>query len=90
MADRTFDIVAKSIVSITILKNDQGQSETITNQEHISQFLKSIDNNQANIIIEKIKAMNNTGINTRINFVCDSCEHEWEQQIDFDPTSFFV
>lgn len=85
MANRTFDIVAKSITSITITKT----GETVTDQTHISEFLKGIGKAQADVIIDQIKQLNQSGIDTKTHFQCSSCNHEWEQNIDFDPTSFF-
>ena len=89
MSNRTFDVVAKSIASITILKNEQGKQQEVTDQSHISEWLKGISSAQANIIINRIRELNQTGIKTDNDFRCDKCEHEWSQPIDFDPTSFF-
>jgi hypothetical protein len=86
MAERTFDIVAHSITHITILKT----GEIVDNREHIQQFLKNISKAQADSITDKIKQLNQVGIDTKHTFVCDSCAHEWKQPIDFDPSSFFV
>lgn len=89
MSHRTFDVVAKSISSITILKNAQGKQEQVSDQAHISEWLKGISTDQANIIINRIRELNQTGIKTDNDFHCTNCEHNWTQPIDFDPTSFF-
>ena len=86
MANRTFDIVAKSITSITITKT----GESVTNQSYISEFLKGIGKSQADVIIDQIKQLNQMGVNTKTHFECSSCGHQWDQSIDFDPTSFFA
>lgn len=86
MAERTFDIVAKSIKQITILKT----GEVVTNTQNISEWLKGIPKSQADIITQKIKQLNKVGIDTDHHFVCQSCNHAWDQTIDFDPASFFV
>jgi hypothetical protein len=85
MAERTFDIVAQSITHITILKTGQ----TVDNQEWIAEFLKNISKSQADSITDKIKQINKVGIDTVNNFECSSCNHKWQQPIDFDPSSFF-
>ena len=85
MANRTFDIVAKSITSITITKT----GESVTDQTYISEFLKGIGKSQADVIIDQIKQLNQMGVDTKTNFQCSNCAHEWNQPIDFDPTSFF-
>lgn len=89
MSHRTFDVVAKSIASITILKNEQDKQQEVTDQSHIAEWLKGISSAQANIIINRIRELNQAGIKTDNDFRCDKCEHEWSQPIDFDPTSFF-
>ena len=43
MADRTFDILSKSIVSVTIIPSNT----TVTNPEHINDFLHNISKHQA-------------------------------------------
>lgn len=86
MAERTFDVVAKSISSITILPTN----ETVTDTGFIAEFLKGISKAQADIIVEKIKELNNIGIDTNTTLVCTSCNNEWKQPLDFDPSSFFA
>jgi hypothetical protein len=85
MANRTFHVVSQSIQSIQIIQTQ----ETVTDRTYIEEFLKSISSTQADVIIQHIKQLNQTGINTKHSFACDACDHAWEQNLDFDPTSFF-
>jgi len=85
MANRTFDILARSITQITIVKTNQ----VVKDPTHIQEWLKGISSQQANIIIDKVKHLNKQGIDTTCSFVCEQCAHEWKQPIDFDPASFF-
>ena len=85
MASRTFHVVSLSIESIEIVSTN----ERVTDRAYIEEFLKGISNNQADVIIQTIKQLNQTGIDTKNSFICESCGHEWEQNLDFDPTSFF-
>jgi T4 bacteriophage base plate protein len=85
MAQRTFQVVARSIVSVHILDGNI----TVSDSEHIAEWLRSIDKSQADIIIGKIKELNQVGINTTTNFQCESCNHEWQHDIDLSPISFF-
>jgi len=84
MAGRTFDVLAKSVESISIIGG-----ETVTDTAYIAEFVKGISRDQAEIIISRIRELNQIGIKTNIELVCDSCEHTWTQPLDFDPTSFF-
>lgn len=85
MTTRTFDVVSLSIQMIEI----SSTREQITDRGFISEFLKGITKPQADSIIEAIRALNQKGINTTTKFACTNCGHQWEQQLDFDPTSFF-
>jgi len=85
MSRRTFSIISQSISGITI----QSTGEKITNAQFIEEFLSGITKEQSDIIISKIKELNQSGINADHDFQCASCSHEWKQGIDFDPTSFF-
>ena len=86
MANRTFDVVSRSIISITITSTN----EVVTDQSHISEFLKGVSKNQADVIIESIKDVNTKGIDSTTNFECSKCGHQWSQSIDFDPMSLFT
>jgi hypothetical protein len=85
MAQRTLDIMAMSITEIKIISS----GELVTNQEYIQEFVTGIPTTSANAIIDKLKELNKTGIDTETSFQCDGCSHTWSQSIDFDPTSFF-
>jgi DNA-directed RNA polymerase subunit M/transcription elongation factor TFIIS len=85
MAGRTFDIVANSITKIVIKEGNQ----TVTDQAHIAEFIKGISKEQAQAIMAAIKELNNSGVGKTANLKCEKCDHSWEQEIDFDPTSFF-
>lgn len=86
MATRTFEIVAKSITHITILHT----KEVVTNPDHIRSFITNISKQQADAIMDKIRELNNAGIDTQCSFTCNNCAHEWKQPLDFDPASFFA
>jgi hypothetical protein len=85
MAQRTFDVVSLSIQMIEIV----GTKERVTDRTYIAEFLKGITRSQADVIIESIRELNQKGINAKQRFTCTNCTHEWEQGLDFDPTSFF-
>jgi T4 bacteriophage base plate protein len=85
MAQRTFDLVAQSIVNVIILKT----GEVVDNPDHIREFLKGITKNRAEAIMYKIRDLNQIGVNTETEFTCAKCNHQWKTNLDFDPTSFF-
>jgi hypothetical protein len=85
MSRRTFAIVAQSITHITIMSS----GEQVTDRQFIEEFLSGITKEQSEAILDKIKELNRSGINTTHDFACAACGHDWQQDIDFDPTSFF-
>ena len=85
MAERTFEIAAKSISHITVIRT----GESVTDRKFIEEFMKNITKEQADQITSKIKEMNKTGVDTQNNFECASCGHAWSQPVDLDPASFF-
>jgi hypothetical protein len=85
MAQRTFDVLAMSIESVTI----EETGEVVTDSQYIQEFVKGISRTQADVITSSIRTLNQSGLDTVNKFKCESCAHEWSQQLDFDPTSFF-
>ena len=79
------DLVSMSVVSVTILSTH----EVVDDPEYIKEFVLSLSKNEADAISSKIKDLNKSGIESTKHFVCNDCAHEWDQNIDFDPTSFF-
>lgn len=86
MAERTFNIVSQSVVKIFISQS----KEIVTDKNHIAEFMRGISKNQADAIMSAINELNVIGIKNTASLTCESCNNEWEQTIDFDPTSFFV
>lgn len=86
MAQRTFEIVAKSITQIKVIKT----GIVVTEEEYIQEFLQNISKTQADAIMNKLKELNTTGIDNSCHFICEDCGHAWDHIIDFDPSSFFV
>lgn len=85
MTDRTFALVSKSVISITITATN----EIVTQTEWINSYLQGLTKLQADSIFDKLREINEIGIQTGYDFTCNQCNHEWHQQLDLDPTSFF-
>lgn len=82
----TFSLVSRSIEKIQILKDNI----TVTESEHINEWLVGISKQQADMVIDTVNKLNATGIMKKIQVQCTACEHTWEDPLNFDPTSFFV
>lgn len=79
------ELVSMSVMSVTIVSSN----EVVDNPDYIKEFVFSLSKAEADAISTKIKDLNKSGIDTNQNLKCESCGHEWNQDIDFDPTSFF-
>jgi hypothetical protein len=76
-------MIAESVEKIVVPEG------VITNRDHISEYIFNIDKNISSKIEEKIKQINNSGLNKNHTVTCASCTHEWETIVEFDPASFF-
>jgi transposase-like protein len=85
MTDRMFQMVAKSVLSVTIVETGQ----VVTDPDHIREFIMGITKYQADAITSKVKELNMVGISSDQKFMCTSCNHEWTHSMDFNPLSFF-
>lgn len=85
MAQRTFDILAKSITHIKIVHSNMD----VTDPMYIQEFVRNLSKPQAEAIMMKIKEVNDSGIDTTCQFICEACGESYSERIDFDPVSFF-
>lgn len=81
----TFSLVAKSIEKIDMVKDEI----SVTDPNHITEWLTSIGRAQADAVIKAVNALNEIGINRNINITCEECGHSWDEKLSFDPISFF-
>lgn len=81
----TFSLVSRSIEKVIMVK----QNITVTDREHINEWLMGISKAQADLVIQAVDKINKVGIMKTLNVQCTSCGHEWEDALTFDPASFF-
>jgi hypothetical protein len=86
IAQLTFTLVSKSIEKIIV----HSQNITVTDQKHISEWLLGITKAESDIVIDAVNKLNQTGILKEMSVSCQSCGHNWQEQLSFDPTSFFA
>ena len=85
LAQITFDLVSRSIVKIIMVK----ENIEITDQKFISEWLREISQKQSEIVIDTVNNLNKAGVLKEISMTCTACNHQWVDQLNFDPTSFF-
>lgn len=61
----------------------------VTNKLEIQQFLANIPKPWTEKIDEKIKTLNDSGIDKSLHVTCEQCAHEWDTEVEFDPANFF-
>lgn len=87
MVKMNFELICDAIAKV---QTPQGQE--VTKREFIEEFLKELSSKETDLIRDKIKELNETGIPTEHNCVCsnEDCKHEWvEKGIQWDPSHFF-
>lgn len=65
---------------------------TVTDKKSISEFIMGSSSDFITKIDDKLREINKMGIDRSIHVVCpnEKCKHEWDTEIQFDPTNFFV
>jgi len=84
MAVITYDLILNSIIKVV----DEANNVNVSNKEFIKDFLNNIDNRSIDKISNLIKEINLIGIKRTFGAKCEKCEHEWENEIDFNPVNF--
>ena len=84
MTTATFDMLASSIVSI----QDQAGDLNVTDRKYIREFLMDTETKEVNLIKDLVEEINQIGIKKDFHAVCEKCNHEWENEIDFNPVNF--
>lgn len=63
---------------------------TITDREHIEEYLKNCDAESFNNIRNRLMTYKGQGDPKPVHISCDSCKHEYDQAIEFDQSLFFA
>jgi hypothetical protein len=87
IASLTFRLVARSITAVDLLGQEP---QTVSDTDHIAEWLANIDKNTANAIIEAVNNLNNIGPPKETDAQCTECGHMWKEKLSFDPALFFT
>lgn len=94
MIEIKFENITSSITKIEIHKliNSEWQIQSIEDKEEIKDFSRNADKDLVDPVIQKIEELNKVGVNNKFNAQCqkEECQHTWETQIEFNPSTFFV
>lgn len=61
----------------------------VSNKQEIYDFITNIPKSWSEKINDKIKKLNDSGIDKKIHADCSSCGKEWHSEVEFDPANFF-
>ena len=67
---------------------DESNSVDVSDKEFIKDLLFNIDKKSADKISDLIKEINLVGIKRTFSATCEKCNHQWENEIDFNPVNF--
>ncbi len=84
MSATTYELMLNSIVKVV----DESNNVNVSNKAHIKEFLNNIDNKSVEKISKMVQDINQIGIKRSFVAVCQKCEHNWENEIDFNPVNF--
>ena len=85
MVNLNYELVADSIAKIVTPDNEE-----YTDKKVIDELLRELSTKEVDIIRDKIKVVNETGLSTTHECKCSNCNHQWKTEgIEFDPSRFF-
>ena len=87
MAELTVDLVTNCVDSVRTPGSD---NETVSDNETIREWLKTITGKDYEIIKAKVDELSNDGVNNNFTITCESCEHSWQTEVELDITNFFA
>jgi len=89
--DIKMDVTVDSIIEINyrfyLKKNNTGNA--VTDKKFIKEFLQNSHKKYLDLITSKIEEANQTGIKKTHTVTCQKCNHNWETEIEVNPSNFF-
>jgi hypothetical protein len=62
---------------------------TVTDRGAIGRFIQNVGRSMTSKLEAKLREINTKGIDKAIHVACTACQHEWETEIEFNPSTFF-
>lgn len=84
MGTVTSNLMCNSVIKVV----DESKNINVNNKDHIRGLLHNIDKVSADKITDLIKEINTIGIKRNFAAKCEKCNHEWDNDIDFNPVNF--
>jgi hypothetical protein len=84
LSNVTYTLMCNSVIKVV----DESNGIDVDNKIDIKEFLQNIDKKSVDKISDLIKEINQIGIKRTFTAQCVKCEHQWENEIDFNPVNF--
>ena len=81
-------LISQSIYRIVDSNNDIDLVIDDSNVEDLRKLLFNIELKDAETIEQKVKDLNNIGMDKHVTVACDDCEHEWTTEMETNPVNF--
>ena len=82
-----FEVINAAIDRI-VFTDEEGEVQTISNVNHIADFIQNIEKSSVDIIDNKIAEINKIGISRTLDVTCSTCNHKWEAPLELNPVNF--
>lgn len=95
IAALNFSLIVDSVSSVSFT-DEEGEEQTVTDRDHITEFLDNADSKIGKSIEDKIAELNSIGINHEMKMQCEKCQEDdgeplvFESRVNFDPVNFFT
>ena len=90
MAALNVDILLDGISHIAVFNTETSEMDTVSNYDDIEEWLNDINKEQVDKIKEKLFEINGVGLDKLKDFACSECKHEWSDNVDMNPVTFFM
>ena len=77
------DLLADCIVKIVIPTTE------VTDKRSIVEFIANVPKTWIEQVEIKLKEINGKGVDKTLHVICDKCQHEWDTEVEFNPSNFF-
>jgi hypothetical protein len=84
ITDLSVEVLASCVVRVVVREG------SITDQSMILDFLRNVNKNWVTALQDKLDELNQRGIDKHYPVTCPACQHAWQGEVEFNPSTFFA
>lgn len=90
LAAFNIQVLINSIEKVDIIQmsGEEEVKTSIKDRNHITEFVRDLEKDHSDSLNKMLESLNEIGPPKTVNVVCDSCQHEYEMEVRFDPVNF--